>query len=156
MRYGLGAALLMLTVLLTGCFTGNLRVGDLLVGTPTPKPSKMPTEVPTITSVSSGHKPYGRILFSSAGKIWMWQDGDLRQLTDGQNDIQAAWASDGKRIAYVARSENSSDLYTLRVDTGSFEQLTAYRASRTNVWVFKPAWAPDGRLLSFLTDLSAN
>ena len=117
-RYGLAAAVLVLVALLPGCFTGDLRVGDLLVGTPTPSPVGMPTEGPTVAPVSSELKPYGRILFARAGKIWLWEDGAVRQLTDGQNDTQAAWSPDGKRIAYVARSDSSSDLYTLRVDTG--------------------------------------
>lgn len=148
-------ALLALVVLLPGCFGGQLPFGDLLAATPTASSTLLRATQPTPTPGSTppaGLKPYGRIVFAQAGRIGLWQNGSVRFLTDGETDSQPAWSPDGSRIAYVTRGEMSSDLYTLRLDAGSPEQLTRYRAARADVWVFKPAWSPDGKLISYLTD----
>ena len=78
--------------------------------------------------------------------------GEAKQLTQGEFDVsKAAWSHDGKRIAYLASTDDVrpylSDLFVLDVAKGSSKQLTDHTMEIGAV-----AWSPDDRKLLFTGD----
>ena len=71
----------------------------------------------------------------------------VKQLTKGEFDVtKAAWSHDGKRIAYLAQTEDLrpylQDLFVLDVASGKTTQLTKHTMEIASV-----AWSPDDRRL---------
>lgn len=78
--------------------------------------------------------------------------GEAKQLTQGEFDVgKAAWSHDGKRIAYLASTEDLrpylSDLFLIDVAKGSTKQLTDHTMEINSV-----AWSPDDRRLLITGD----
>jgi len=42
-----------------------------------------------------------RVVYASAGNLWLWETGSLLQLTDGGLDYSPIISSDGERIAFL-------------------------------------------------------
>lgn len=125
----------------------------LPLGTPTPRPAG---PAPTVVS-QAGELP-GRILFVSAGDLWLWQGATGSQLTASGDAWQPAWSPDGARIAFVRRGESYSDLVLLTAPEGAQEQLTnngsdlpsrSFERIQDVVWAFYPVFSPDGSQLAF-------
>ena len=77
--------------------------------------------------------------------------GKVRQLTDGEFDVDAAvWSPDGKRIAFVSNLEEAADfsffknIYTVPLKGGEPEILWKGRGP-----IGALGWSPDGRYLTF-------
>lgn len=77
--------------------------------------------------------------------------GEVRQLTDGDYDDQAAaWSPDGSLIAFAsnrkedAEHSRGADVYTVSVENGELRQLTD-----GSLQAQQPSWSPDGTLLAF-------
>jgi TolB protein len=64
---------------------------------------------------------------------------DLKQLTDGDFDIQPAWSPDGDRIAFA----RDADLYVMKADGTNVHKVT-------DGPILDPAWSPDGRQITFV------
>jgi dipeptidyl aminopeptidase/acylaminoacyl peptidase len=77
---------------------------------------------------------------------------ETKQLTQGEFDVtKAAWSHDGRRIAYIAQTEDLrpylQDLFILDLASGTTKQLTKHTLEITSV-----VWSPDDRRLAFLGD----
>lgn len=83
----------------------------------------------------------------SRGNLWILNtDGSQhRKLTqhDG-NESQARWSPDGKKIAYVASTDQGSELFLYWVETGAIARLSQLENSPSGL-----SWSPDGKWLSF-------
>jgi len=74
----------------------------------------------------------------------------VRQITKGEVDVaKAAWSHDGRRIAYVAQTEDLrpyiQDLFLVDAASGKTTQLTKHDMEIVSV-----TWSPDDRRLVFL------
>ena len=99
----------------------------------------------------------GKLVYVRDGNLWIWQDGQSRELTTGGTWRQPAFSPDGQEIAYVYRGENFSDLFVMAADGSSSRRLTRGQAAvlAENDWTFRPAWSPDGSRLAYIADTSS-
>ena len=58
-----------------------------------------------------------------------------------------AWAPDGRMIALTLSKGGNPDIFSLRVGTSDFRQLTSNRGIETD-----PTWSPTGREIAFTSD----
>jgi TolB protein len=76
------------------------------------------------------------------------QEPELMSAWPGIN-TSPAWAPDGKMIALTLSKAGNPDVFTLRVGTSDFRQLTNNRGIDTD-----PTWSPTGREIAFTSDRS--
>ncbi len=62
-----------------------------------------------------------------------------------------AWAPDGRVLALTLSKGGNPDIYSLRVGTSDFRQLTNNRGIETD-----PSWSPTGREIAFTSDRSGS
>jgi len=74
------------------------------------------------------------------------RDPELMSAWPGIN-IAPAWSPDGKMVALVLSKTGNPEIFTLRVGTSEFRQLTNNRAIDTD-----PTWSPTGREIAFSSD----
>src|SRR5579859_7893943 len=136
---------------------------------PTPTPALLPlgpqehSSGPAAQISSNGDALPGRLLFVSAGDLWLWQGSTGRQLTSHGDLTQPAWSPNGTRIACVQRSQSASDVLLLDADgtnplllthNTSQAPLDSFERIHTSTWAFYPAWSPDGQQLAFAAQAS--
>jgi TolB protein len=78
------------------------------------------------------------------------QEPDLMSAWPGINTAPA-WAPDGRVIALTLSKGGNPDIYTLRVGSSDFRQLTNNRGIETD-----PSWSPTGREIAFTSDRSGS
>jgi TolB protein len=78
------------------------------------------------------------------------QEPELMSAWPGINTAPA-WAPDGRVIALTLSKAGNPDIYTLRVGTSDFRQLTNQRGIETD-----PSWSPTGREIAFTSDRSGS
>jgi TolB protein len=78
------------------------------------------------------------------------QEPELMSAWPGINTAPA-WAPDGRVIALTLSKGGNPDIYTLRVGTSDFRQLTNNRGIETD-----PSWSPTGREIAFTSDRSGS
>jgi acylaminoacyl-peptidase len=79
--------------------------------------------------------------------LWMMSfDGsEHRPLTTGQrNDSSPRWSPDGKRLLYLSRGDESTQIFVRWMDTGQTAQLSHVTESPRGV-----VWSPDGQWIAF-------
>jgi TolB protein len=76
------------------------------------------------------------------------QEPELMSAWPGIN-TSPAWAPDGRVIALTLSKGGNPDIYSLRVGTSQFRQLTNNRGIETD-----PTWSPTGREIAFTSDRS--
>jgi TolB protein len=76
------------------------------------------------------------------------QEPELMSAWPGINTAPA-WSPDGRTLALTLSKGGSPDIYTLRVGTSEFRQLTNNRGIDTD-----PSWSPTGREIVFTSDRS--
>lgn len=113
-----------------------------------------------------GADPSGRILFVADEEVRMWDGGDIRQITEVDDEREAlspTWAPDGQRFAYVQsdRSKGYSDLYVANLDGGTLKQVTdnapdldpySQEFVCNAYWVADPVWDPAGERIIWASD----
>jgi TolB protein len=78
------------------------------------------------------------------------QEPELVSAWPGINTAPA-WAPDGRVIALTLSKGGNPDIYSLRVGTSDFRQLTNTRGIETD-----PTWSPTGREIAFTSDRSGS
>jgi len=115
-----GLSLALLAVLLVAC------------GQPTAPASPIPegmAAAPTVAEVAAAETPpTSRILFTRGGNIWLWQDGQSVQLTDGGNVRQPRWSPLGDAILYVRVGESYMNLILADANAQNPRALTDNQA----------------------------
>jgi Tol biopolymer transport system component len=82
--------------------------------------------------------------------LTMNADGtEQRNLTSspGVEDDNPNWSPDGRKIAFVSARDGDLEVYTMRPNGSSVQQLTFNDALE-----FHPNWSPDGGQITFTTD----
>lgn len=85
----------------------------------------------------------GKLLMSVNGRIWLLSDGTWQRLSGGPNDVQPTWDSTGKKVYFVRKYRDYSDLYSVRPGKGA-RKLTSFRgigAEGTAQYVYNSSWA---------------
>jgi Tol biopolymer transport system component len=82
--------------------------------------------------------------------IWVKQmdRGPFTRLTFGNQDRRPAWSPDGRRVAFIRDSANTSAVYARPADGSGPDHLVA----RIDRMVQEVAWSPDGRWIMVRTD----
>ena len=79
----------------------------------------------------------------------------LLELINGKStsrDVQTpAWSPDGRKLAFVSRRDDSSEIYVMNADGSAQENLTRQPASDSH-----PSWSPDGRKIAFVSRRDGN
>ena len=78
------------------------------------------------------------------------QEPELVSAWPGINTAPA-WAPDGRMIALTLSKSGNPDIYTVRLGTSDFRQLTNNRGIETD-----PSWSPTGREIAFTSDRSGS
>lgn len=85
------------------------------------------------------------------GSMNLWIAGlrgqNLRKLTNGSGDMDAAWSPKGDIIAFASRGPTTTDIWTVRADGSQLTQLTSQALNNS-----RPAWSPDARQIVFVSD----
>ncbi len=108
---------------------------------------------------SAAVSPDGRRLAIGVGLasgtlgIWIKQldRGPFTRLTFGGQDRRPAWSPDGRVVAFIRDSLNSSSVYAREADGSTSDRLLA----RLDRPVQEVTWSPDGRWLVLRTDNGA-
>ena len=118
----------------------------------------------------------GKIAYARAGALWLYTQGQARQLTSGpkdkfdKRDAFPSFSPDGAQLVYTRLDEGFSDLY--RLDLSDPSDPVALTDHRPNVevgqvevpgvsdgyntlalWANYPAWSPDGAQIAFTSDI---
>jgi hypothetical protein len=85
--------------------------------------------------------------------IWIKQldRGPFTRLTFGNQDRRPAWSPDGRRVAYVRDSANTSSVYARPADGSGPDRSLAH----IDRMVQEVTWSPDGRWVVLRTDNTA-
>ena len=78
------------------------------------------------------------------------QEPEIMSAWPGINTAPA-WAPDGRVLALTLSKGGNPDIYSLRVGTSDFRQLTNSRGIETD-----PSWSPTGREIAFTSDRSGS
>jgi hypothetical protein len=72
---------------------------------------------------------------------------DVHEFSELGEILNAAWAPDGRRIAFTGMQHGFTDLYVFDLEAGTLDRLTDDIHS-----ALQPAWSPDGTHIAFVTD----
>src|SRR5207244_8588394 len=100
--------------------------------------------------------PDGRRLATGVGQasgalsIWIKQldGGPFTRLTFGGQDRRPAWSPDGREVAFIRDSLNTSYVFARRADGSSSDRLVV----RLDRQVQEATWSPDGQWMVVRTD----
>ncbi len=130
-----------------------------------PFQSKATTKSGTDVKVNTAQeaKFQGSIYFTLDRNLYVLDgDGNLKQLTKGIDARDPAVSPDGKKVAFIQREKNYSDLVYMAtsgdttihtVVTGNGQYYQNAQGANNYYWFAQPSWSPDGTHLLFLSDL---
>lgn len=121
---------------------------------------------PTLTTLTPNLNTAQRPAWSADGKRLVFEVTDANGATnlvssdaDGKNqrpvtstdgyDGQPNFNPAGDHVAFTARQGNSSDIYSIALDSGQLTRLTTDPAEDA-----QPNWAPDGKRIAFVSNRS--
>jgi tricorn protease len=91
-----------------------------------------------------------RALFTARGEVFSLplKDGITLNLTytPGAHEREAAWAADGKRVAFVSDESGEDAIWVRDADGGNPRQLFTDHFGR----LYAPRWSPDGARIAFV------
>lgn len=115
----------------------------------------------------------GSIVYAKQGNIWIQQDKDVKQLTDGGRDSMPSWSPDGQSIVFI-RTHDEDGLWPVRGRNGHYAlsvpdimQVQADGSAnpvrlfsgrvrngrlRWSAWIRQPVLSPDGTTIALVTD----
>jgi len=159
-RLLLAALLIVLCIMSGGCWLWEEPLQPNQTPAPTATPPQQEEAGPSSPSIS------GRLLYASAGHIWLRTGTTARRLTIETTGTQPAWSPDGEQIAFVVRDEYYSDIWVMEADGSDPHPLTdnrsaaeehSYDAAHGSFWASQPQWIPpEGLWLSFSSHSSPN
>ena len=91
-----------------------------------------------------GHDIY--ILRPTESDDWTEDTDEVAVAQSDEDEFAPAWSSDGRRLAYVARVKEQTEIFTVRVDGSEREQLTQNTADD-----LMPAWSQNGDHIAFVS-----
>jgi TolB protein len=137
-------------------------------GTPDPLLDSTPTSQELDDESESdnvGADPSGKILFISDHEVAVWDDGDVRTVTDDANAASPSWSPDGQRFAFIEMSDGFSELMIADANGENVRQMTenepnvelhsegfAYLAA----WALDPVWSRDGDQIIYASDFGGS
>lgn len=117
---------------------------------PTPKPTLTPQ--PTATTMPV--KKIG-VISSDFHLYTINTDGSSQERMTSNENLEGTYdiSPDGQWVAYETNveTENSADIYIMRVDGSDAHKLVAHSQND-----FNPAWSPDGSKILFQSDMTAD
>ncbi len=122
-------------------------------GSATPVDTAWYGAINSFTLAPSGDRIAAAIGLGSSLNIWVKPlgQGPATRLTFGNQDRRPAWSPDGKNVAFIRDSANTSIVVEHPADgTGPDERL-----ARIDRMIQEVAWSPDGRWLVLRTDNTA-
>lgn len=159
------AARLLLVALLAGL--GALNGGCWLwEEPPLPDQTPAPTATPPQEEEAGPSSPpiSGRLLYASAGHIWLRTGTTAHRLTTETTGTQPAWSPDGRQIAFVVQGAYYSDIWIMGANGSNPHPITDNRSAQPeqsreavhdSFWAFQPQWIPpEGVLISFISHSS--
>ena len=146
---------------------GNSNGGQLPGG---PQRSAAPSNVVIVPEQA---KFDGSIVYAKQGNIWVQQDKDVRQVTDGGGDSMPSFSADGQWIVFI-RSHDDRGYWPVRGRNGRYdisvpeimrvktdgsakpERLASGLVRRGQLkwaaWMRQPVLSPDGKTIALVTD----
>ncbi|MEO5822404.1 MAG: hypothetical protein ABIT71_17995 [Vicinamibacteraceae bacterium] len=112
----------------------------------------------TFSSDRDGERMKGTVYDRRIKEIYIadYDGANPRRITVNKSlNINPAWSSDGKAIAYTSyRRANFPDIYVQRIYDGTPPESPAHGTDR--IHNFLPAWSPDGTRLAFMSNRDGN
>jgi TolB protein len=103
----------------------------------------------------------GRLLYASAGHVWLRTGTTGRRLTEATAGTQPAWSPDGTQIAFVVQGEYYSDIWVMGADGSNPHSITENRSTapeyskqsvEQSYWAAQPQWIPpEGVWISYVS-----
>ncbi|HCG00778.1 MAG TPA: hypothetical protein DEV93_09585 [Chloroflexi bacterium] len=94
--------------------------------------------------IAYAHKTLDREKNEYISSIYLWQEGESRRYSTGENDSAPRWSPDGELLAFLSGREGKAQIFVLPSSGGEARRLTDQK-----VGAGTPVWSPDSRSIVF-------